>query len=75
MPISRKKKYKYKGQIREKVILENTEKKPITVASLAKTINNFGTAAMSRAVSRGIENEHIACHILYLPGSKIFVFS
>ena len=40
-PITRKKKYKYKGQIREKVVLEKTEKKPITVASLAKSINNF----------------------------------
>ena len=40
-PITRKKKYKYKGQIHEKVVLEKTEKKPITVASLAKSINNF----------------------------------
>jgi SRSO17 transposase len=40
-PITRKKKYKYKGQIREKVVLEKTEKKSITVASLAKSINNF----------------------------------
>jgi len=41
MPITRKKKYKYKGQIREKKVLESTEKKPITVAELAKSINNF----------------------------------
>ena len=40
-PITRKKKYKYKGQIREKMVLDSTEKKPITVASLAKSINNF----------------------------------
>ena len=41
MPITRKKTYKYKGEIREKVVIEKTEKKPITVASLAKSINNF----------------------------------
>jgi SRSO17 transposase len=41
MPITRKKKYKYKGQIREKRVLESTEKKPIDVATLAKSINNF----------------------------------
>jgi SRSO17 transposase len=40
-PITRKKKYKYKGQIREKSVLETTAKKPITVASLAKSIPNF----------------------------------
>jgi len=40
-PITRKKKYKYKGQIREKMVLDSTEKKPITVTSLAKSINNF----------------------------------
>jgi SRSO17 transposase len=41
MPITRKKKYKYKGEIREKWVLESTAKKPITVASLAKNINDF----------------------------------
>jgi len=41
MPITRKKKYKYKGQIREKTVLESTEKKPISVATLAKSINNY----------------------------------
>ena len=40
-PITRKKKYKYKGQIREKIILDSTQKEPITVACLAKSINNF----------------------------------
>ena len=41
MPITRKKKYKYKGEIRERRVLESTEKKPITVAELSKSINNF----------------------------------
>jgi SRSO17 transposase len=40
-PITRKKKYKYRGEVREKTVLESTEKKPITVESLAKSINNF----------------------------------
>jgi SRSO17 transposase len=40
-PITRKKKYKYKSQLREKTILESTQKRPITVESLAKSINNF----------------------------------
>jgi SRSO17 transposase len=40
-PITRKKKYKYSGKIREKTVLESTEKKPITVESLAKSINNY----------------------------------
>ena len=40
-PITRKKKYKYRGQIREKTVLESTEKKPITVESFAKSINNY----------------------------------
>jgi len=41
MPITRTKKYKHKGQMREKKVLESTEKKPITVAQLAKSINSF----------------------------------
>jgi len=40
-PIARIKKYKYKGQILEKTVLDSTEKKPITLASLAKSITNF----------------------------------
>ena len=40
-PITRKKKYKYGGQIRERTVLESTEKKPITMESLAKSIHNF----------------------------------
>jgi SRSO17 transposase len=40
-PITREKKYRYRGQIHEKTVLESTEKKPITVESLAKSINDF----------------------------------
>lgn len=40
-PITRKKKYKYRGQIHEKTVLDSTGKKPITLACLAKSINNF----------------------------------
>ncbi len=40
-PISREKKYKYKGEIRTKKIVEKTEKKPIDVSTLAKSINDF----------------------------------
>jgi len=40
-PITRKKKYKYAGQVHEKTVLESTEKKPITMESLAKSINSF----------------------------------
>ena len=40
-PITRKRKYKYKGQIREKIILDTDQKEPITVACLAKSISNF----------------------------------
>ncbi|MDZ7697263.1 MAG: IS701 family transposase [Deltaproteobacteria bacterium] len=40
-PITRKRKYKYKGQIREKIIVDSTQNEPITVACLAKSINNF----------------------------------
>lgn len=41
MPITRKKQYKYKGQMREKTVLESTQRKPITIESLAKSINTF----------------------------------
>lgn len=41
MPITREKQYRYKGEIRKKTVVEKTEKKPITVASLAKSINDF----------------------------------
>ena len=40
-PVTREKKYKYKGKIRSKRILEKTAKKPIDVSTLAKSINDF----------------------------------
>jgi SRSO17 transposase len=39
-PITRKKEYKYKGQVHTKEILEKTEKKPISFETLAKNTNN-----------------------------------
>ena len=41
MPALREKQYKYKGETRTKTILEKSEKKPIAVSDLAKSINNF----------------------------------
>ena len=40
-PITREKQYKYKGKIRSKTVLEKTEKKPITVSTLAININDY----------------------------------
>lgn len=40
-PITREKEYKYKGEMRTKLIVEKTENKPISVKSLAKSINNY----------------------------------
>ena len=40
-PVTREKKYKYKGKIRSKTILEKTAKKPIDVTTLAKSINDY----------------------------------
>jgi SRSO17 transposase len=40
-PITREKQYKYKGEIRSKTVLEKTEKKPITVSTLATNINDY----------------------------------
>jgi SRSO17 transposase len=40
-PITIEKQYKYKGQIRSKTVLEKTEKKPITFATLAESINDY----------------------------------
>jgi SRSO17 transposase len=40
-PITREKQYRYKGAIRSKTVLEKTEKKPITVSTLAANINAF----------------------------------
>jgi len=41
MPITRTKTYQYKGQLREKSVLERTEKKPITVDAVARSIHDF----------------------------------
>jgi len=41
MPITRKKEYKYKGEVRSKLIVEGTEKKPISIERLAKGINEY----------------------------------
>jgi len=40
-PITREKQYRYKGAIRSKTVLEKTEKKPISVSTLAANINDF----------------------------------
>jgi SRSO17 transposase len=40
-PITREKKYRYKGEVRLKRVVEKTEKKPISVETLAKNINDF----------------------------------
>ena len=40
-PVTREKKYKYKGKTRTKRIVEKTEKKPIDVSTLAKSINDY----------------------------------
>jgi SRSO17 transposase len=40
-PVTREKQYKYKGEIRSKTVLEKTEKKPITVSTLATNINDY----------------------------------
>lgn len=40
-PVTREKKYKYKEEIRSKTVLEKTEKKPITVSTLATNINDY----------------------------------
>jgi len=66
MPITRKKEYKYRGQIRSKLIVERTEKKPISVESLAKGINEYFW--YRRKVSEGtkgpIEYEFTKRHII-----------
>lgn len=41
MPVTRKKEYTYKGETRSKLTVEHKEKKPISVAALAKGINPF----------------------------------
>ena len=40
-PVTREKQYKYKGELRSKTVLEKTEKKPITVSTLATNINDY----------------------------------
>jgi len=40
-PITREKQYKYKGEIRSRTVLEKTAKKPITLSTLAKNINDY----------------------------------
>ena len=40
-PVTREKQYKYKGEIRSKTVLEKTEKKPITVSTLATDVNDY----------------------------------
>ena len=40
-PITRKKKYKYKGKVHSKRVVEKTEKKPLSVAILARNINDY----------------------------------
>ena len=40
-PITRKKLYKYKGEIRSKLVVEQTEGKPIPVKTVAENINDY----------------------------------
>ncbi len=39
-PISRKKTYKYRGKIKEKIVLESTEKKPVSAKTIAEGIHD-----------------------------------
>jgi len=41
MPITRKKEYKYRGELRSKTVVEKTEKKPISVQALARSLNDY----------------------------------
>ena len=40
-PITREKRYRYKGEVLTKRVVEKTEKKPISVETLAKNINDY----------------------------------
>lgn len=40
-PITREKQYKYKGEIHSRMVLEKTEKEPITVSALSENINDY----------------------------------
>ena len=79
MPITRKKQYKYRGKKRCKVVVEKTEKKPISVATLAKNINSYFW--YRRKVSEGtkgpIEYEFTRRRIILskdgLPGSTVWL--
>jgi len=78
-PITRKKEYKYKGKVRTKEILEKTEKKPISFATLAMNINN--TFWYRRKVSEGtkgpIEYEFTRKHVVLskkgMPQKKVWL--
>jgi SRSO17 transposase len=41
MPITREKTYQYRGRVKKKTVIETTEKKPISVTSLAHSIHDF----------------------------------
>ncbi len=41
MPITRRKKYRYKGEIRERDVLEDESRKPLTVADVAEGLHDF----------------------------------
>jgi SRSO17 transposase len=40
-PVTRKKLYRYKGEMRTKVVLEKTEKKPVAVETIGKNVNDY----------------------------------
>jgi SRSO17 transposase len=40
-PITRTKQYKYKGEVRSKEVVEKTEKKPISLETLGKNMNDY----------------------------------
>ncbi len=40
-PVIRVKEYKYKGEVRSKVVLEDTSKKPITILEIASNLNDY----------------------------------
>lgn len=79
MPITRKKQYKYRGKRRSKVVVEKTEKKPISLATLAKNINGYFW--YRRKVSEGtkgpIEYEFTKRRIILskdgLPGKAVWL--
>jgi lipid-binding SYLF domain-containing protein len=40
-PITRARQYKYKDELRSKEVLEGTEKKPLSVSKIARSLNDF----------------------------------